>query len=63
MDPITRLQERAAHLERIVDDLSAVVARQDRELALLSRRVAMLLEREAERQAEGDVPIDPPPHW
>jgi SlyX protein len=62
MDPITRLQERAAHLERIVDDLSAVVARQDRELALLSRRVAMLLEREAERQAEGDVPIDPPPH-
>jgi SlyX protein len=63
MDPITRLQERAAHLERIVDDLSAVVARQDRELALLSRRVAMLLEREAARQAEGDVPIDPPPHW
>jgi SlyX protein len=63
MDPITRLQERTAHLERIVEDLSAVVARQDREIAVLTRRVALLLAREAERQADGEVPIDRPPHW
>jgi SlyX protein len=63
MDPITRLQERAAHLERMIEDLSAVVARQDREIAVLTRRVALLLAREAERQADGEVPIDRPPHW
>jgi SlyX protein len=63
MDPITLLQERTAHLERMVEDLSAVVARQDREIAVLTRRVALLLAREAERQADGEVPIDRPPHW
>ena len=63
MDPITRLQERAAHLERAVEELSAIVARQDRELTQLARRVALLIEREADRRAEGDVPIDRPPHW
>ena len=47
------MQERIAHLERTVDDLSETVARQDRELSLLTRRVAMLMEREAARQDEG----------
>ena len=37
------MQERIAHLERTVDDLSETVARQDRELSLLTRRVAMLM--------------------
>jgi SlyX protein len=44
-----------------------VVARQDKEIALLTRRVAMLMEREAERElAEGgSVPLadEKPPHW
>lgn len=62
---ITTLEERVAHLLRAVDDLSEVVARQDREIALLQARVAMLVEREAEREAQAirDVPIDRPPHW
>jgi SlyX protein len=59
------LEERMAHLLRALDDLSDVVARQDREIAWLRARVATLLEREAEREAEAarDAPSAPPPHW
>jgi SlyX protein len=62
---LTLLEERIAHLTRTVDDLSDVVARQEREIALLTRRVQMLMEREAEREAQAlrEVPIDRPPHW
>lgn len=63
-DP-TALEERIAHLIRAVDDLSEVVARQDREIAVLQRRVQMLMEREAEREASLDAPAanQRPPHW
>ncbi len=60
------LEERIAHLIRAVDDLSDVVARQDREIAQLTRRVQMLLEREAERElmaSEAPAANQPPPHW
>lgn len=64
IDPV---QERLAHLERLADDLSDVVAQQARDIDLLMRRVDMLLRREAERQeAEtgGQVaPNERPPHW
>jgi SlyX protein len=58
------MQERLAHLEKAVEDLSSVVARQDREIASLTRQVGMLMRREAEREADADAPpIDKPPHW
>ncbi|WP_085818362.1 SlyX family protein [Roseovarius halotolerans] len=64
MEPI---EEQIAHLTRIVDDLSEVVARQERELALMTRRVQLLLEREATREVDqgGSVPLgdERPPHW
>ena len=65
MDRMTGIEERLAHLARSVEDLSDVVARQEREISALSRRVARLMEREAERQAEAQVPLAdrPPPHW
>lgn len=60
-------EERIAHLERAIDDLSAAVARQDSEIAVLMRRVQMLMEREAERESgqDGGVFIgdERPPHW
>jgi SlyX protein len=63
----TTLEERIAHLERVADDLSEVLARQDAELARLTRRVEMLMMREAEREADagGTVPLadQKPPHW
>jgi SlyX protein len=67
MEDRQELEERLAHLERIVADLSDVVARQDRELAVLTRRVGMLMQREAERElaAAGGVVLadETPPHW
>ncbi|KIT15083.1 SlyX family protein [Jannaschia aquimarina] len=61
------LQERIAHLERTVDDLSDVVTRQAAEIERLTRRVALLMERAAEAEAEtgGGIPLadQRPPHW
>ena len=61
------LEEKIAHLTRSVDDLSDIIARQDKELALLTRRVALLMEREATRDldAGGSVALadQRPPHW
>ena len=64
---MNKLEERIAYLERTVDDLSEIVARQDTDIALLQRRVQMLLEREAEREAQGSGGIvvgdERPPHY
>lgn len=64
---IERLEEKMAEALRTADDLSEVVARQDKAIELLERRVALLIQREAERQAEegggGAVFIDKPPHY
>ncbi|WP_127903074.1 SlyX family protein [Solirhodobacter olei] len=66
-DRITDLEEQLAHLSRNVDDLSEVVARQAREIDLLSRRLGLLMEREAEREVAegGTIPLadQRPPHW
>ena len=62
-----KLEEKIAHLMRTVEDLSDVVARQDTEIATLTRRVHMLMEREASREAEGSGGIvmgdERPPHY
>ncbi|MEX0365490.1 MAG: SlyX family protein [Ruegeria sp.] len=61
------LEEQIAHLQRTVDDLSDVVARQETEIALLTRRVQMLMEREAQREADGGGGVilgdERPPHY
>lgn len=65
-DRFTACEERIAHLERVVEDLSSVVARQDREIDRLAARVRLLSQREAEREADqGGVPLadQKPPHW
>lgn len=66
MDKITRIEERLTHLTRTVDELSEVVAGQARQIARLEARIALLMEREAEREAEaGAAPLadQRPPHW
>ena len=45
------IEEKLSHLMRAVDDLSDVVARQERDIAVLTRQVARLTER-AEADAE-----------
>lgn len=63
----TDLEERIAHLERLTEELSDVVAEQARELSTLKARAKFLLEREAEREAEnsGGVVLgdERPPHY
>lgn len=67
MTDSTQLEEQIAHLTRTVEELSDIVARQENELAIASRRIAMLMEREAGREldAGGTVPLadQRPPHW
>jgi SlyX protein len=62
----TRTEEELAHLRRTVDELSDVVARQEGEIARLSRQVALLLKRAAEAETDaggGAVFAERPPHW
>ena len=63
----THLEEKIAHLTRAVDEMSDIVARQEREINSLTQRVRMLMEREASREydAGGSIPLadQRPPHW
>ena len=67
MANLTNLEEQIAHLTRTVDDLSDVIARQEAEIATLTRRVHMLMQREGERDAQGSGGVvlgdERPPHY
>ena len=60
-----KIEEKLAHLEALVDDLNGIVARQDKEIAGLKSKVALLIEREAAREADGGVILgdERPPHY
>lgn len=64
---MSKLEEMVAHLQRSVEEMSDVIAAQGREVDVLNRRVAMLMQREAERQTEGEGGIvvgdERPPHY
>ncbi|KIX19226.1 MULTISPECIES: SlyX family protein [Paracoccus] len=66
-DRLHQLEEALAHLTRLTDELSEVIARQDRDLARVTRRLDQLLLAEAERQADaaGSVALadQRPPHY
>jgi len=67
MTDVTHLEEQIAHLTKTVEELSDIVARQETELAVATRRLTMLMEREAGRELDGGgtVPLadQRPPHW
>ncbi|MFN4060437.1 MAG: SlyX family protein [Paracoccus hibiscisoli] len=62
-----QLEEALAQLTRLTEDLSEVIARQDRDLSRLTARVDRLTQAEAERQADapGSIALadQRPPHW
>ncbi|REC58518.1 SlyX protein [Rhodosalinus sediminis] len=61
-----RIESHLAELARMVEDLSETVARQEATLDRLGKRVAFLMEREAEREADGGAAVFAdrrPPHW
>jgi SlyX protein len=61
------IEEKIAHLTRTVEELSDVIARQETEIATLTRRVHMLMQREGEREASqsGGIVVgdERPPHY
>ncbi len=64
---LRRLEEALAHVTRLAEELSDVVARQEAALARMERRTGLLMAREAEREADaaGTIPLadQRPPHW
>lgn len=62
---MSQIEEKLAHLEKTVDDLSDMVAQQDQELSRLRKQVQFLLDREAGREADGAVVLgdERPPHY
>lgn len=62
-----QIEEQLAHLQRTVEELSDIVARQESDISRLTARVDMLMRREAEREAEGSGGVvigdERPPHW
>jgi len=61
------LEEQIAHLTRSVEEMSDVIARQQQEIDTLTRRVAMLMQREATREQDGGGGVvfgdERPPHY
>ena len=66
-DRLTKLETRVAELIATTEDLSDIVAQQADEIARLTNRVRMLMEREAERELTdgSSIPLadQKPPHW
>ncbi|MFV0334023.1 MAG: SlyX family protein [Tropicimonas sp.] len=62
-----RIEEELAHLRRMSEELSDVLARQGAEIDRLTRRVQMLMERAASQEAEGTGGTvfgdERPPHY
>ena len=54
-----------ADMIRVNDDLSLIVAKQQKELDRLGKLVQLLVQREAERESDGGEYIadQRPPHW
>lgn len=67
MTNTTDLEEKIAHLTRTIEDVSDIVARQEDEIATLTRRVEMLMQRSAEAELDvGGTAVmadQRPPHW
>jgi SlyX protein len=66
-DRITRLEEALAHQSALLEELNEVVTAQATEIDLVNRRVAMLMQRAAEQEADNlsGAPLadQKPPHW
>lgn len=66
MTDTTYLEEQVAHLTRIVDDLSDMVAKQGIEIAQLTTALHRLAERDKDRaEAQSGIILAdaPPPHY
>lgn len=65
-DRLTKLEEALTHQHALVEDLNAIVTAQAGQIAILERRVHMLLQHAAESEAGQMAAPDvnqPPPHY
>lgn len=65
-DRIIAAEERIADLMREVEDLSQIVTRQADALDRIERRLALLMQREAAREADAGAVVladEAPPHY
>jgi SlyX protein len=64
-DRIVELERKAAEQERVIDELSAELSKQWREIERLSRTLDVLARRflALEEQSAPEVPVTRPPHW
>ena len=67
MSQNTKLEEQLAHLTKTVEEMSDIVARQEKEISLLTHRVRILMEREAQREQDAGSHVvlgdERPPHY
>ena len=67
MDIQEKLELAVAHLTKTVDEMSDIMARQQKEIDVLQRRAEMLMQREAGREADGGGAVvlgdERPPHY
>jgi len=61
------LEENYTRLELMLEELNTVITRQDKEISILSRKIELLMVREAQREQEdaGSILLADvkPPHW
>ena len=64
-DRLTEVEIKLAEQERLVDELSAVLAEQWKTIDQMDKKLTALTKRflELEEQSQPDIPVTQPPHW
>ncbi|WP_295732903.1 SlyX family protein [uncultured Bartonella sp.] len=64
-DRLTEVEIKLAEQERLVDELSAVLAEQWKTIDQMDKKLTALTKRflELEEQSQPDIPVTRPPHW
>ena len=61
---LTENETQISFLLQAIEDLSDIVARQNRELEQLTKQVSFLTQKETERDTSSGIVLgDKPPHW
>ncbi|OLY46300.1 SlyX protein [Bartonella apis] len=64
-DRLTEVEIKLAEQERLVDELSSVLAEQWKTIDQMDKKLTVLTKRflELEEQSQPDIPVTRPPHW
>ncbi|CAM1633388.1 SlyX family protein [Bartonella sp. B10834G6] len=64
-DRLTEVEIKLAEQERLVDELSSVLAEQWKTIDQMDKKLTALTKRflELEEQSQPDIPVTRPPHW